>query len=410
MNLDNVRIALRGLLANRLRSLLTMLGILIGVAAVILLVAVGNGISALVQSQIASLGANAIYVVPEERNGDSEGTGRTGTLSRKIELTPGDVKALSDRDQAPDVVAVAPTVSTTVTGAYEGATYFFQDFVGATPAYGKIRNARVASGRFFDEQDEADHAKVAVVGPTVAEKLFGPRVDPVGTRVQFNGVRFRIIGVLEKKGGTGLQDQDNVAIAPLSAVQDSLTGNTGSYSLIAVQAASRDRTQAAQEEVVSVLRRTHRLGPDEPPDFFIFNQASLLATGQQAALVFTLLLAAIAAISLLVGGIGVMNIMLVTVTERTREIGIRKALGARRSDILGQFLVEAVLVSLLGGLLGVLVGLGGASLRVGALKPIVEPFSIVLAFGVSALVGVFFGLYPANRAASLAPIEALRHE
>jgi putative ABC transport system permease protein len=409
VNLDNVRIALRGLLANRLRSSLTMLGILIGVAAVILLVAVGNGISALVQNQIESLGANAIYVLPE-RNRDSEGASRTGTLSRKVELTSADVKALANRDEAPDIVDVAPTVNAPVTAAYEGATYALQNFVGATPAFGKIRNAGVVSGRFFDEQDQADHAKVAVIGQTAAKNLFGPGVDPVGTRVQFNGVRFRIVGLLEKKGSNGFQDQDDVAIAPLSTVQDSLTGNTGSYSVIAVQAASRDRTNAAQAEVISIVRRTHRLGPGQPPDFVIFNQASLLATGKTAALVFTMLLAAIAAISLLVGGIGVMNIMLVTVTERTREIGIRKALGARRSDILGQFLVEAVLVSLLGGLLGVLVGLGGASLRLGALKPIVEPFSIVLAFGVSALVGVFFGLYPANRAASLTPIEALRHE
>ena len=409
MNLDNIRIALRGLKANRLRTGLTMLGILIGVSAVILLVAVGNGISALVQHQIETLGANAVYVLPE-RNRNAGGTSHTGTFSHRIQLTAADVKALSNPANAPDVVAVAPTRGVSVTASYEGATYALQNFVGAPPIFGVIRNATVVSGRFYDDQDEIDHAKVAVIGQTAAKNLFGEGVDPVGTHVNFNGVKMLIIGLLEKKGSNGFQDQDDVAIAPLSTVEDNLTGITGSYFSIAVQAASQQATTAVQAEVVSTLRRSHGLRPADAPDFIIFNQASLLQTGKTAATVFTLLLAVVAAISLLVGGIGVMNIMLVTVTERTREIGIRKALGARRSDILGQFLVESVLVSMLGGLLGVIVGVGTAQLHLGKMHPIVEPSSIVLAFGVSALVGIFFGAYPANRAAALTPIEALRHE
>jgi putative ABC transport system permease protein len=216
--------------------------------------------------------------------------------------------------------------------------------------------------------------------------------------------------MLEKKGSSGIGDQDDVVIAPLSTVKDSMVGNIDTYTLIAIQAASRTQTDAAQAEAVRILRQTHKLGPGQPLDFQIFNQASLLNTGKAAALVFSLLLAAVAAISLFVGGIGVMNIMLVTVTERTREIGIRKALGAQKSDILSQFLVEAVLLALMGGGMGVAVGVGLAQLHIGPLRPVVSMGSIVVSFVVSALVGVFFGAYPANRAAKLTPIEALRYE
>jgi putative ABC transport system permease protein len=409
VNLDNIRIALRGLKAHRLRTALTTLGILIGVSAVILLVAVGTGISNLVQHQIETLGANAIYVLPE-RTQNSSGESRSGTSTRRKDLTPADVRALSDRSRVPDVIAVAPLVVTPVTAAYEGANYAFQNFTGTIPIYRQIRNITLERGRFFDEQDMADHAKVAIIGKTVAKNLFGKDGDPMGARIKFNGTRFRIIGVQARKGSSGFQDQDDIVIAPLPAVQDSLTGNTGKYTFIAAQAASRETTKTAEAQVIATMRASHKLDPGAPQDFNIFNQASILAASRTAATVFTLLLGVVAAISLLVGGIGVMNIMLVTVTERTREIGIRKALGAQRSDILSQFLVESVLVSALGGVLGIIVGLVGSSLHLGPLKPVVEPFSIPLAFGVSAMVGVFFGIYPANRAAALTPIEALRHE
>jgi len=268
----------------------------------------------------------------------------------------------------------------------------------------------VSSGRFFDDQDEAEHAKVAVIGTTVIEHLFDKGVNPVGQEVQFNNVMFRIIGVLDHKGSNGFQDQDDIMITPLSTLIDDLVGNVDSYSVIAVQAPSRPQTSLAQAEAVKVLRQTHRLQRNAPNDFTVFNQASLLNAGQQAARIFQLLLAAVASISLLVGGIGVMNIMLVTVTERTREIGIRKALGAQKSDILGQFLVEATLLAALGGLLGVAFGVSVSSLHLGKLQPVVSPAAVVVSFGVSALVGVFFGLYPASRAAKLRPIEALRFE
>jgi putative ABC transport system permease protein len=408
MTIDSIRVALRGMLANRMRSLLTMLGILIGTAAVILLVAVGTGISNLVQHQIETLGSNAVYVFPQQ--GSRGGQNRGGTSARQIRLTDADVTALSDRNRAPDIAAVAPTVQTGVTAVADGTTYALQSFVGTTPVYGQIRNATLQTGRFFDETDEANHAKVAVIGQTVVEHLWNKGFNPVGQWVDFNGVRFRIIGMLEKKGSSGIGDQDDVVIAPMSTVKDSMVGNIDTYSQIAIQAASRTQTDAAQAEAMAILRQTHKLRPGQPLDFQIFNQASLLNTGKAAALVFSLLLAAVAAISLFVGGIGVMNIMLVTVTERTREIGIRKALGAQRIDILSQFLVEAVLLALIGGALGVAVGVGFAQLHVGPLRPVVSAGSIVVSFIVSALVGVFFGAYPANRAAKLTPIEALRYE
>jgi putative ABC transport system permease protein len=250
-----------------------------------------------------------------------------------------------------------------------------------------------------------------VLGKTVVTNLFGDNANPIGATVKFGSASFRVIGVLESKGTNGLQDQDDVAMAPLSAVQDSLTGNTGEYNTITVEAASRHQTDAAQAEIESVLASTHKLtAATATTSFRVLNQASLLATSNASNHVFTVLLGAVAAISLFVGGIGVMNIMLVTVTERTREIGIRKAIGAKRSDILGQFLVESVLLTVLGGLFGIAAGLAGSRFRIVGVQPVVQPYSVVLAFGVALLVGLFFGIYPANRAASLRPIEALRYE
>jgi putative ABC transport system permease protein len=407
MTMDSLRVALKGLLANRMRSLLTMLGILIGTAAVILLVAVGTGISNLVQHQIETLGSNAVYVWPEQNQG---GNDKGGTAIRQAKLTKTDIRALGDKARAPDILAVSPVLQVRATAVSDGTTYALQTFVGAEPIFTQIRNIQLESGRSFDEQDAADHSKVAVMGQTVIRKLWHKGYNPVGRDVQFNGVRFRIIGVMTKMGSNGFQDQDDVVVAPIGAVEDTMTGHLESYHFFAVQAASRNQTDAAQAEVTQVLRESHKLKPEEAPDFLIFNQAQLLTAGKAAALLFSLLLGAVAAISLFVGGIGVMNIMLVTVTERTREIGIRKALGAQRIDILSQFLTEAVLLSLLGGTLGVAFGIGVAHLQLGPLHLVVSFGSIVLSFTVSALVGVFFGFYPANRAARLTPIEALRYE
>ena len=407
MTLDSVRVALRGVLANRMRSALTMLGILIGTAAVILLVGVGKGISDKVQDQIKSLGTNAIYVIPER---NSRGQDRGGTSARRVRLTQNDVEALSDPVRASALTAVTPAYSASGTVTWQGTTYSLSSFLGAEPVFAQVRNVNVSKGRWLDEDDVRSRSKVAVIGQTVIDKLFGKGVDPIGQQVDFNGVRVRVIGVLEPKGSNGFQDQDDVMVAPISMVRENIVGNVDSYNMIAIQAASRDLLPQAMTQVNSILRRTHRIGPSSPPDFVVFNAASLLAAGKAAAKQFQLLLAVVAAISLLIGGIGVMNIMLVTVTERTREIGIRKALGAQRSDILSQFMVEAMLLAGLGGVMGVAIGVGAGQYQGGGLNPVISPAAVVLSFGVSILIGIFFGIYPASRAAALTPIEALRYE
>ncbi|MDQ1504401.1 MAG: putative transport system permease protein [Actinomycetota bacterium] len=406
MTMDSMRVALRGILANRMRSALTMLGILIGTAAVILLVAVGTGISNQVQVQIKNLGTNAIYILPE-RNTSAQ---NRGTSARRIRLTKSDVKALSDKTRAPSLDLVAPTVGSSGTVTWQGNTYALQNFIGGSPAFGDIRNTPVASGRFLNDEDVASHAKVAVIGQTVVDHLFGKGVDPVGQQVEFNGVRFRIVGLQVKKGSNGFQDQDDFMFAPISTVIDNIVGNVDSYTIIGARAANKDMLPTAMVEIRTILSQTHGLKPGDPPDFIVFNAAALLAAGKAAAQQFQLLLGFVAAISLLIGGIGVMNIMLVTVTERTREIGIRKALGAQRTDIITQFLSEAMLLASLGGLIGVGVGVGVRHLKSATMQPVVSPGSVVLSFGVSVLIGIFFGAYPASRAAALTPMEALRYE
>ena len=406
MTLDSVRVALRGVIANRLRSALTMLGILIGTAAVILLVGVGTGISDNVQDQIRSLGTNAVSVLPERNRQQSRG----GTSARRVRLTGADVKALADPARASAVSAVSPTVSASGRVTWDGVTYQLQNFIGAEAAFGQIRNIGITSGRWLDDEDNRARAKVAVIGTTVADRLFGKGVNPVGEQVEFNGIRFRIIGLQDKKGSNGFQDQDDVLIAPLATMIQNVVGNVDSYNSILVQAVSRDQLPTAMAQVTSILRRTHQLRAGQPNDFRVFNAANLLAAGKAAAQQFQLLLAVVAGISLLIGGIGVMNIMLVTVTERTREIGIRKALGAQRSDILTQFLVEAMLLAGLGGILGVAIGVGAGQFQGGGLNPVVSPPAVVLSFTVSILIGIFFGLYPASRAAALTPVDALRYE
>ena len=401
-----LRVALRGLMINRLRTGLTMLGIVIGVGAVILLVAVGNGSARAVQERIESLGTNTLTVFSGGGFGRQQ---NPGTASRRAMLTAADVRALEDTQVAPSIKSVSPIVNAQVTGSYEGATHTPGRFIGTNAAYRDTGNWAVAAGRFFDEADVSSHARVAVVGQTVVTNLFGT-ANPIGALVRFGGATFEVIGVLETKGSNGIQDQDDLVMAPYTAVQDTLTGSTAGYSQLAVQAISRDATDSAQAEITSILLGTHRIDDPTQPDFRILNQGQLLETSSETNEVFTVLLGAVAAISLLVGGIGVMNIMLVTVTERTREIGIRKAIGARKSDILAQFLLEAVLISLVGGILGIVAGIVGSEFRIVGVDPVVEPDSVVLAFGVAIVVGLFFGSYPANRAGALQPIEALRYE
>jgi putative ABC transport system permease protein len=394
-------------MANKLRSALTMLGILIGVGAVIVLVAVGNGSSVAVQKRIESLGTNTITVF--RSGGFGAGAQRTGTQSQRPQLTANDVTALQDPTQAPDIKSVSPTVNASVTATWQGNTYQPGSFIGSVPTIAGASNYQIATGNFFTQADVDQHNKVAVVGQTVVKNLFNG-ADPVGQQVMFNRATFTIVGTLKAKGSNGFQDQDDVVIAPLASVQDSLTGITGSYSTIVIQANSRGVQNAAQDEVTTILDSTHKIANPLNADFRVLNQASLLATSNSTNRVFTVLLGAVAAISLLVGGIGVMNIMLVTVTERTREIGIRKAIGAKRGDILAQFMTEAVLLTVIGGVIGVVAGLIGSEFRIVGVHPVVAPYSVALAFGVAVAVGLFFGIYPANRAASLRPIEALRYE
>jgi putative ABC transport system permease protein len=267
----------------------------------------------------------------------------------------------------------------------------------------------VQAGRFISDQDESTYARVLVIGTTVVTNLFGSGTqNPIGQTIKVNGINFTVIGVLQTKGSNGFQDQDDVAIAPLSTTQQLLTGTTSGLNQIVIEAKSAGQVNAAEAEATSILTPSH--SSNGSATFRVLNQASLLQASASSNHVFTVLLAAVAAISLLVGGIGVMNIMLVTVTERTREIGIRKAIGARRSDVLAQFLTESCLLSVLGGLAGVAVGLAGSRFKIVGVQPVIQAYAVFLAFGVGVAVGLFFGIYPANRAASLRPIEALRYE
>jgi putative ABC transport system permease protein len=420
-----------------MRSALTTLGILIGVAAVIILVAVGTGSSVAVQESISRLGTNTLTVSASQggtggrggfRGGGGGGFGfpggpggggggagtsgsvDTGTKTRVAQLTLADAQALTDRTQAPHVVSVAPVVSAqSVVATYAGATHTVSTFVGSTPSYLDNDNDSLQAGSPFTDSDYTQHRRVGLLGQTVAVDVAGGEgVAAVGKTVQLNGIDYTVLGVLTAKGSTGPVDGDDRVIAPLTAVQDTLTGY-GSLGSISVQAASATDVAAATSEVQAILNARHQV-TSSTADYSVSSASSFLEAATSSNRTFTVLLGAVAAISLLVGGIGVMNIMLVTVTERTREIGIRKAIGAQRGDIVGQFMIEAVLLSLFGGVMGVVAGLVGSRFTIVGVTPVVQPYSVALAFGVAVAVGLFFGLYPANRAAALRPIDALRYE
>jgi putative ABC transport system permease protein len=402
---EAARMALHGLLANRLRSLLTMLGISIGVASVIILVAVGRGSATAVQSQIEGLGTNLLTI---QSGGFGFGR-RASSASTFTFLTTKDVKSLQDKTVAPDIKSVTPVVSASnVTAARDVATMTPSTVYGTTPSYAEARKADVTEGAFFTSADLQSHARVVVIGTTVSTDLFGTQ-DPIGQTIQLNGTSYTVDGLLKSKGSNGFQDQDSVVLLPLTTAQDTLVGHSGQLGQILVVATSPGSVNAADSEATAILTPNHS-NSDGSAAFTVLNQASLLQTSTSSTHTFTVLLAAVAAISLLVGGIGVMNIMLVTVTERTREIGIRKAIGAQKGDILGQFLTEAVLLSIIGGATGVIAGIVGSHFKIVGVQPVLAWSSVALAFGVGVGVGLFFGIYPANRAASLRPIDALRYE
>ena len=415
MNLyEALRMALNGLLANRLRSSLTMLGILIGVMAVILLVAVGNGASVQINSQVQALGANVIYVYPSNAKGSGGVSQGFGTGQS---LTQADVDALNARQQDPDVVAAIPIAQSGGQITYGNQNYFAPT-TGTTSAFPMVRDYQMAEGSFFTDDDVTASHRVAVLGQTVVTNLFGS-TDPIGQTIKISRQSFRVIGVFAAKGGTGFGSQDNVVVTPITAVWAYLTGSRGHViSQIVASATSAGTVTQAEMEITTILLNRHQISDPSLADFQLQSQQDILNQANSIATALTAVLGAIAGISLVVGGIGIMNIMLVTVTERTREIGIRKAIGARRADILVQFLIEAMVLSGLGGALGIAVGalLAREAPNLPAVAssgfptPVVSPSSVLLAFFVSVAIGLFFGIYPANRAARLHPIEALRYE
>ncbi len=398
------RIAVRALLRNTLRSCLTALGIIIGVASVVAMVAVGNGAQAQITHEISAMGQNLLMVFA----GSKRSGGANSGLGSASTITLDDASAIGR--ELKDVAAISPEDSTTAQAIASGRNWS-TSIVGESSDYLKIRDWKLVSGSMFTERDVQTNSKVVVIGSKTANELFGP-LDPVGQKVRIKNIPFVIIGCLESKGaGMGAQNQDDRIIIPYTTAMKRITGNRFVRS-VNVEIISSDRMQIAQQQITSLLRQRHHLTTDQDDDFDIFNQKQVADTVDAVSLVITLLLGAVAGISLLVGGIGIMNIMLVSVTERTREIGIRIAVGATPADIRLQFLIEAVTLSLLGGGIGVLGGIGASKLlgAVADFQAVVSAGSILLAFGVSSMIGIFFGLYPAHKAASLNPIEALRYE
>jgi putative ABC transport system permease protein len=407
MNLEPLRMAVGGIAANKTRSALTMLGIMIGVAAVIILVAVGSGSAAASRKRLEALGSNTLTVMA----GGFQRPGAQATTTRSVTITDGDVKALEDKAKAPSVAAVVASVNATGRITYEGTSTQPSQALGTSANFSEVRNFPLLTGSFFTQDDVDSHRKVVVLGTTTVKNLIGETGDLnsiIGQKIKYGSASFTVIGIFETKGSNGFQDQDDIAVVPMTTARDSLGGTAKSVNSLTVQATSRGTTDTAQTEITTILTSRHR--GTTSSDFLVLNQASLQQTQDASNRTFTTLLGAVAAISLLVGGIGVMNIMLVTVTERTREIGIRKAIGARKIHLVTQFLTEAVLLSMIGGLLGIAAGLIGSRFTIVGTKPVVETYSVVLAFAVAVGVGLFFGLYPANRAAKLRPIEALRYE
>ena len=407
--LASIRIALRALRVNRLRSALTMLGIIIGVAAVIAMVAIGSGATARIEEQIQSIGSNIIIVLSGSL---TSGGIRLGS-GASVSLTEDDAKAIAA--ECPAVAAVAPTVRGGAQVVF-GNSNWATSIQGTTPDYLLIRDLSVKSGRPFTAQDVDAAAKVVLLGQTVVQNLFGDS-DPVDQVIRIKNVPLTVVGVLTPKGQspTG-QDQDDVVLIPISTAKRDVLGagraNARSVGALMVQAAGSNLMNEAQLEIANLLRQRHRLQPGQDDDFTVRNLSEVFDAQESSARVMSLLLGAIASVSLIVGGIGIMNIMLVSVTERTREIGLRLAVGGKTRDIMSQFLVEAVTLSVLGGIVGILLGVGASALisHFAQWSTLISPTAIVLAFVFSALVGVSFGYYPARKAAFLDPIEALRYE
>lgn len=405
--LQTLKIALRALRTNKMRSFLTMLGIIIGIAAVIAMMAVGSGASYVISQQIASIGSNIILVIPGSTTSGGLRTGSGGAQT----LTSDDARAIMT--ECPSVSLAAGTVRSSGQIVY-GNLNWSTVIMGGTPELFEIREWPVTAGRSLTQQDVDSAGKVCLLGQTVADNLFGS-ADPIGNIVRIKKIPFTVIGVLERKGqspqGT---DQDDTIFVPLRTAQRNLvrSQHTNNVGALTVKAKSEDLMEKAEEEINSLLNQRHRITGGKEPDFTTRNLSEILAVAEQSSKAMSLLLGAVASISLIVGGIGIMNIMLVSVTERTREIGIRMAIGAKRNDILLQFMIEAVLLTVLGGLIGIALGAIGATIVSHMLSwpTLISIQSITVAFFFSGAIGIFFGFYPARKAAGLNPIDALRYE
>jgi len=406
MEFETFTEALGTLTINKLRTGLAALGIVIGIGSVIALISLGQATSAQVQAQIQSLGANLLTVIPSAvSTGGVRGAEGGGTT-----LTLDDANAIKTDPSITTIANVSPEVARRAQVA-TGRSNTNVQIIGATPAYLEVHKTAIAEGTFITEQDVVGIRKIAVVGPQVALDLFGEGVSPIGQPIRINGQSLTIIGVTTPKGGTGFLNQDNLVFVPLSTAQKQLFG-IDYLNTIALSARSEDVMTDAQNQVGYLLLSRHKLYDPAQADFTIFSQQDILNTASATTGTFTALLSGIAAISLLVGGIGIMNIMLVTVTERTREIGLRKALGAKKKTIVSQFLTESVILTFVGGIFGMLLGIiiSFAISRLTGLLFVISPSAVLLAIGVSAGIGILFGWYPARKAANLQPIEALRYE
>jgi putative ABC transport system permease protein len=394
------------LLGNKARSGLTVLGIVIGIASVITMLGVGQGATNSIQASIQSIGSNLLLVTPGAQRTPgstvSAGSGSSLTLKRT------DADAIAS--QIPTIKAVAPDVTTRsqVTAA---GTNTNTSVIGTTPAYLEVRNIQIGEGSFFDDIQVQSLARVAVIGPTTRDDLFGVNSDSIGKAIRIKGVQFTVIGVTAAKGGSGFNNTDDRVYIPISVAAQYLVGDNH-ITTISIEVGNTADIQSTQDQVTSLLLQLHNISNPASADFTILNQQDILSTASSVTTTLTYLLAAVASISLLVGGIGIMNMMLTTVTERTREIGLRKAIGAKKRDIRLQFLVESVMLTFVGGFVGVLLGIGLAFIvsLTGLVQAQVSIFSVILSFGVSAAIGIAFGYYPAARASNLNPIQALRYE